>query len=179
MAKHDITQSEARRLFSYCHDSGELTWAPRPRSDFKSIQAFRAWNTKYAHKVAGTIRGDGYVIARINGVNTCLHRVVWTFVNGSPGDMDIDHIDRNPSNNRIGNLRLASRQQNIANSRLRKNNSSNAKGVTRSRGGRWVASIHISGSLRYIGTYDTVTEASDAYMRAARSAFNEFATLGL
>jgi hypothetical protein len=42
------------------------------------------------------------------------------------------------------------------------------KGVTKSRGGRWMAMVTLPGKVtRYVGTYDTIEEASEAYKRAA------------
>lgn len=90
--------------------------------------------------------------------------------------MDIDHKDGNPANNRWDNLREATDSQNLANSKLAKNNTSGAKGVWLEKAtGRWNSYITVRGKRIYLGTYDTVAEAGAAYEASARLHFGEFA----
>lgn len=178
MAERQLTQEYVRSLFDYDLQTGEFRWRERDLACFKNKQACGAWNTKYAGTTAGTKRADGYVIIRVSGVNQCAHRLAWLYVVGEIGRLDIDHIDRNPSNNAFHNLRPATRSQNIANSSLRADNTSGSKGVTRARNGRWRAMITIGGSNRHIGTFDTVAEASAAYASAADNAFDRYASMG-
>lgn len=91
---------------------------------------------------------------------------------------EVDHVDGNPLNNRRSNLRLANRVQNAANQPKRRNNSSGFKGVSYHRkANKWVARIQIYGKDKYLGLFATAELAHDAYCKAAKEAFGEFANL--
>ena len=85
----------------------------------------------------------------------------------------IDHIDGEPSNNRLDNLRLATNSENQQN-RKKSNNTSGAKGVCKIRN-RFKAHIGVRGKVKNLGTYGTFNEAADAYKTAAAQYFGEFA----
>lgn len=86
----------------------------------------------------------------------------------------VDHADRNGLNNRRSNLRVATRTQNNANSRLPSHNSSGLKGV-RFHLGRFEASISVGNRQKYLGRFKTKHEAAIAYDSAALSLRGEFA----
>ena len=59
-----------------------------------------------------------------------VHRVIWTFLNGEiPDGIVVDHIDGNPFNNSISNLKIKTQPDNMLNSRKRSNNTSGETGV--------------------------------------------------
>ena len=75
---------------------------------------------------AGSRNGNGYYHIRVNGSYTNTSRIIWKIVNGKDPDQVIDHIDGNPANNRISNLRDVTQRENSLNRRdfkLRNNNS--------------------------------------------------------
>lgn len=75
----------------------------------------------------------------------------------------IDHIDRNRSNNRLNNLREASRQENGCNMKLRKDSTTGYKGVSiDKKTGRFMSRLTVSGKVWYLGMFSTAKEASDA-----------------
>lgn len=86
--------------------------------------------------------------------------------------MEIDHKDRNRDNNKIDNLRLSTRAQNV--------HHSTAKGKTRMKGvklhktGRFEARIFEDGKYKYIGIFDTEEEAKAAYNKEAKLLHGEF-----
>lgn len=119
---------------------------------------------------------DNYIRVRRNGREYRAHRLIWEMFNGPiPDDMLIDHIDGDTLNNRIENLRLATRQQNNANSisRLGKDH---VKGVTRV-GSKYRARITINGTITCLGTYSTIKEAKAVYDAKAIELHGEFAKI--
>ena len=106
-----------------------------------------------------------------------MHRVVMERVIGRKlaDDEFIDHIDGDGLNNTRENLRIVDVSENLANSKVWKNNSSGYRGVSyHKRNKRWQAKIHFKGKLTHLGWYDTPEEASRAYERGAREIFGEF-----
>jgi hypothetical protein len=86
-----------------------------------------------------------------------------------------DHIDGNPLNNTRDNLRLITRSQNAMNSYKKGHNASSTyKGVTKRRN-KWTA--HLQG--KYLGTFQSETDAANAYNLAAHAAFGDIAILNV
>lgn len=67
----------------------------------------------------------------------------------------VDHIDRDPTNNRRSNLRYATRQQQLQNRGF--------KGVSQIKSGKWQARIMVNGVRKYLGLFDSKEEAERAY----------------
>lgn len=118
---------------------------------------------------------NGYIRVNVNGVSIAGHRVVWALHHGRWPVGPLDHINGNPSDNRIENLREATPSQNGANKRLdgRKTNISGHRGVTIS-GNRFKADIRICGARIHLGRFDTLEEAGAAYREATLKYFGEF-----
>ena len=117
----------------------------------------------------------GYVSATPVGEETgkiLLHRLI---VSAEDDDI-VDHIDRDPSNNRRSNLRLADKYDNMHNMKLNCRNTTGFKGVYMDkRNGRFVATLQNRGETVRLGSYKTKEEAARAYDEAARFYFGEFA----
>jgi len=125
-------------------------------------------------QVAGYKRPDGYWCIVVNCVPQMAHRLAWIMMTGSRPPADIDHINGDRADNRWANLRSATRSQNNANSRPRRDGC--LKGVSkRSRDGRYVAQISVGGRKRYIGLFATEEEAHAAYAAEATKHYGEFA----
>ena len=109
-----------------------------------------------------SIASNGYKYCRINNKYFRFHRIVYFAYNpdwniyDSSSDNIIDHIDRNPSNNHISNLRLGNQTLNNFN----KESGDNAKGYSITTGGRF--QVQFRG--KYYGTYDTEEEAHQKYL---------------
>lgn len=116
----------------------------------------------------------GYILGDIpNGEKGVrLHR----FLLGVDGkECVIDHIDRNPLNNRKSNLRICTQQQNVWNSGMRKNNTSGVTGVSyEKRRGRWLAKIKVSGKSIHIGYYKNFDDAVSARYKAEEKYFGDY-----
>lgn len=117
--------------------------------------------------------GRGYVQARVGNKVVRLHRYLWHSVNGViPEPMEIDHINRDKSDNRLANLRLATPSQNSRN--YLRGGASPFPGVTEisyyrrhGRGARWKSAITIHGKSVHLGCFDDEHAAHAAYLAAA------------
>lgn len=159
------TQARIRELLDYRAD-GALIWKIATSNRVK------------IGFVAGFKRKDGYWFVSVDGRKHALHRLIYIYHHGAI-DQEIDHRDGNPSNNRIANLRLATRTQNCCNKRKQRNNKSGVKGVfwcaDRQ---RWIAKIKIGDKSKNLGRFKTIEEAAAAYADAAAALHGEFARTG-
>ena len=107
----------------------------------------------------------GYVQFSINGVPYRGHRVAIFYMTGQwpPRGYDVDHINRNKSDNRWSNLRLVSRSENNFNSGPRADNTTGVKGVSQIKSsGKYRAYITLNGRQRHIGVFKTLLGAATA-----------------
>lgn len=88
----------------------------------------------------------------------------------------VDHRDRNTLDNRKHNLRVCTREQNMANRSIFESNSSGYRGVCRY-GEKWQAYLNVDGARRHIGTFESKEEAASAYDNHALVFHGEFANL--
>ena len=103
-----------------------------------------------------------------------MHRLIMK----APNDMEVDHIDGDPLNNRRANLRLATHRENMHNSKKPAHNTSGFKGVCwNARVGKWLAYIKFQGQRKYLGNHETALLAHAAYCKAASELHGEFARL--
>ena len=155
-----ITQQYIKELFHYNEHTGDFTRLIKRGSS-------------HVGDIAGSITWNGYTSIYIDGKNYRAHQLAWLYVHGVWPDTDIDHINRNKSDNRIVNLRLASRSQNNINSGLHSHNTSGFRGVYASRN-KWAAQIKLNGKKIYLGRFNTAEEAHQCYLAAARELYGEF-----
>ncbi len=89
-----------------------------------------------------------------------------------------DHKDHNTLNNRLGNLRICTRQQNAMNQKSHSDSTSQFSGVSWYKSyKKWVASIRLAGKLKHLGYFSVEKNAALAYDMAAIREFGEFAHL--
>jgi hypothetical protein len=152
-----------KELLHYEPDTGLFRWRVDRRNRIK------------AGGLAGALHHKGYIEIMINRESFRAHRLAWAFYhNQDPGGVQIDHIDENKSNNKIVNLRLAGPGPNKANVGPQKINKLGVKGVYYG-DGKFKAKICKNGKNYYLGSYDTIEEASNVYCAAAQELFGEFA----
>lgn len=163
------TQAVLHDWFDYDPETGIFVWRKEPRTIGRRLG-----------KVAGTTRTTGYVHIGVPGFSQLgAHRLAWIYVHGlSIGGGEIDHIDGNPSNNRIANLRWATSAQQKQNRRVQSNNRSGLKGAfyhACHKGKKWRSQIKVGDQLIFLGYFHTAEEAHEAYSVAAHEYFGEFA----
>lgn len=157
---------------AYNPETGEFFWKP-------CAHRSRAWNSKMAGKRAGS-SFKGYKYVRIDGKKVFLHRAAIEIATGSPPAGVVDHINGDPGDNRIANLRVCSHSDNLCNRGKNANNTSGFKGVHLNKvTGRWVAEIWKSGKKHYLGSAETPEAAHLIYRQAAKRLHGGFANDGL
>ncbi len=167
MAKRrGLTRERLLEALSYSPKTGVFKWRISPN------RRIRVGN------IAGSSNSAGYLLIMIDNDRYRAHRLAWLYVHDEWSLDDIDHINGDPSDNRLSNLRLATRSQNMANARKPITNTSGFKGVyyDRSRG-KWAANIWKDKKNFYLGRYSTLQEAHAAYVNASKKHFGEFARL--
>jgi hypothetical protein len=163
----DLTQARLRELLTYDPATGIFTRCVG-RGGVR------------AGSVAGCVWEKGangpYLRISIDGRQYSAHRLAFLWITGEFPPDDVDHIDGDGLNNRLGNLRAATRTQNLANRRRHKNNTSGFKGVSfHKRERRFRAKIQVGGKTQNLGSFDTAESAHAAYCAAAEKTHGAFA----
>lgn len=130
---------------------------------------------------AGHVAVDGYLRLMIDGWHHRSARLAVLYMTGKWPPEVVDHMDRDKSNDRWDNLRLASRSRNQANTPTYANNKVGVKGVyhyPNNKNYPYVAQIRHGGKTYHLGSFVGVEEAGHAYMVAAKKVFGEFASGG-
>jgi hypothetical protein len=157
-----LTPSRLKTVLDYDQDTGTFVWKV-------SMGRARAGNA------AGWHDGRGYIRIGIDGVRYQAHRLAWFFVHQEWPPDDVDH-EKDRTDNRIANLRSATRQQNNANRSIASNNTTGFKGVCFDKNrNKYQATIMVDGKTRYLGRFDKPEQAHAAYCGAAEKFFGEFA----
>jgi hypothetical protein len=133
------------------------------------------------HGLFGRVSTKGYIFGMFNKSHYYAHRLVWAWVNGNdPYPKEVDHIDRNRTNNCPFNLRLVESQEQARNTTVYKNNALKIKGVRKlPRCSRYQARIRVNGELINLGCFPTTEQAAKAYADAAALYFGELASPGV
>lgn len=142
-------QTELLNAFDYNPDTGELRWKKRMSFRIK------------IGDIAGCKDSRGYISVRINKKLYRAHRVIWKMVHGYDPE-EIDHINHDPSDNRISNLRSVSRGENMKNVSIRHNNESGCTGVWFYPPSKWKAQISIDNKIINLGLFKDKNDAIDA-----------------
>jgi hypothetical protein len=156
----ELTQQRVRELFDY--RDGQLFWI----SPKKGRQLGRP---------VGSLHKDGCLVVRIDYQLYKVHRLVFLWNHGYMPEF-VDHADMNRANNKIENLRPATKSQNMANRCQQTNGASGFKGVYfHKHSGKWAASIKANKVRMNLGLFDAPEAAHEAYKAAALKHFGEFA----
>ena len=149
-----LTTDRLRDLLAYNTGTGEFTWNDGVvRPGRKTRRKGNSW---------------GYTVIGFDGRHYGAHRLAWLYVMGEFPKGDIDHINGDRADNRISNLRAASRSENMQNLKgAHKDSATGFLGVHKHRN-KFSAQIMVGGVKHRLGTFDTPTLAHEAYLEAKR-----------
>lgn len=123
------------------------------------------WKKQISRVQAGAMAGamvNGRLRVSYKGKSYGVHRIVYLMHNGSVPEI-IDHIDGNPLNNRIENLREATQLQNMWNQKIKSTNKTGVKGVHwNKRIKKYYAACMVNGTTHQIGKFDKLEDAKVA-----------------
>lgn len=148
-------------LFNY-HEEGFLTWKNPRAARVKIGDVAGRLNIRYVTVMAGSR-------------TQFVHRIVYEMFNGDT-ESEVDHIDTNALNNKLENLRPATRAENTRNVGARRDNALGIKGVSYNKAsGKYIAQTTVAGKRKWLGAFSTPEAASAAYQAAAKELHGEFA----
>ena len=165
MSEHDYTTAQANKLtaeylrsiLNYDPETGIFTRKVRTSSRAK------------VGDVAGSPRGDGYLLIMVCSRKYLAHRLAWLYMYGEWPKDQIDHINRNRSDNRIANLREVTNKQNLQNAGKYSHNTSGHPGVYwHKQGPKWRAQITHNYKDIHLGYFTTLEEALSARKAAEK-----------
>ncbi len=147
-----ITWEELEKILTYDLNTGNFYWNETRGPALKG-------------SIAGSLENTGYIAIRIGLKSYLAHRLAWLYCFREWPENNIDHVDRDRSNNSLDNLRDVTQFINGRNRGLNKNNTSGYKGVYRDKNKiKWNAEIIINGIKHRLGSFNTPEEASIAYV---------------
>lgn len=137
----EVSQIFLRNLFDYHEDGYLVNRVDRGSSAKAGNRAGRGSTTKSYRQI------------RLFGKPYREHRLIWMWHHGEWPNV-IDHIDHDPLNNRIENLRNISHKENI------RHGSGRQAGLYKDpRNGRWHSAIYVDEVKHHLGCFDTYEEA--------------------
>lgn len=143
-----LTQARLKELLHYDPETGHFTW-----------RVSRGAAT--AGRRAGGPVSYGYRGIRVCSVLRREHRLAWLYMLDEDPTRDIDHANRDRSDNQWSNLRLASRSDNLLNQGLSSRNTSGHRNVIWDRrAGSWRVEVQVRGRRTYLGAFDVLSEAA-------------------
>jgi len=151
MTKAIITQEELKSQLHYDQNTGIFTWKEKKQGRTANL----------------SITPKRYLRIKVLNTVYLAHRLAWLYVYGEFPKIYIDHINRNPSDNRISNLRETTAMQNSQNM-TKSNKPLNKVGVHSLRNGGYSSSIKVNSKTKWLGTFKTEEEAHQAYLIAKR-----------
>lgn len=168
-----LTSIKLHRRLHYSPETGVFTWLPKPEAD----RFAKAWNVRYAGTIAGAINKEsGYRQIAIDGTIYLAQQLAWLYIYGEWPPEELNHKNKVWGDNRIDNLRPATRLQNLHYASRKKSNKQGIKGVGYLRRDKlYRAQIRVSGKDRTLGVFKTKEAAQSAYNAAAHRYFGEFA----
>lgn len=149
-----MTQELLHSILDYNPHTGIFTWKDTRHNKVK------------IGDVASASHPSGYMYVRLNGKNYSQHRMAWLYMYGELPEY-LDHINHTRDDNRISNLREATKQDNARNRTIPDNHKHGAFGISFEKDRmKWTARITHDGERKRVGRYNTKEEAIKARKEA-------------
>jgi len=147
-----LTQEHLKKLLHYDSDTGEWTWLRR-----------NGTKRPQAGNISNQGRSAGYRRICVDGKSYYSSHLVFLYMTGEFPNGEVDHIDRNRSNDKWSNLRITTHTKNCQNRGIRNDNTSGYPGVSfNTQSNRWKADICVDGVRIYLGKFIFLEDAIEA-----------------
>ncbi|QDX29533.1 HNH endonuclease [Dickeya poaceiphila] len=157
-----LSHRQLIELINYDESTGIFTW-----------NVDRTGGVKKGDE-AGYINNLGYRMIKLFGELHLAHRLAW-FYKHKYWPSNLDHLDRNKDNNSLNNLRECSKSENQMNRAVPSNNTSGVKGVVwNKRTSKWQAQAGLNGKRYYLGLFNELSDAKNAYISFCKENHGEF-----
>lgn len=163
-----ITAARLREVLDYDPHTGWFTW--RVMIGQRCRVGARAGTIRKDRRVRRSINIDGRYYAEQN--------LAWLYMTGRWPEHEIDHENTDATDNHWENLRPATRVQNNQNTRRRADNTSGFKGVHVHENGRYYARVQVNGKRLFVGSFETLEEATAAITKRRQELHGEFCNHG-
>ena len=150
----EITQKLLQEWFDYNSATGMFVWKISRGNQYTNPGMLAGFKDTYGH-----------MGIEISGKRYLSHRLAWMYVYGEWPKNDIDHINGIKDDNRLCNLRDVTKSINNMNRKVHANNKLGIKGVSQ-QGKKFQAIIINNKKHTYLGSYDTIEQAQEAYLKA-------------
>jgi len=181
----------AKMFFEYDKEEGGVLWKKRTpdmyQVSYNPVRDCTQFNNRWADKQVGcafrrqkkktpTYEPKWKAVSfrfcdprtGISGSKTYIHRLVWLMEHGYWPKQPIDHINGDPLDNRVENLRMVDYKANNQNLAVYRNNTSGYMGVERLPNGKYRARITVDGKRIHLGMYFTKEAAAEARQLAEK-----------
>jgi len=156
MSTEILTQARLKELLQYDPSTGLFTWLASTSNRVK------------VGSIAGYLnKAKGYVEIMIDCRNYYAHRLVCLYMTGEFPSHEVDHMKHTKHDNRWGELRAATHQENHRNQSMPKNNTSGTIGVAwHKHDKKWQAAIRVNDKQIHLGSFVNKQDAIKARKKA-------------
>jgi hypothetical protein len=161
-----VTVDELQHIFSYEPDTGILRWKNPNKHSSKKVG-----------DIAGSLNDKGYLRVTVKNKEIKVHRIAWAIHHGQFPTIIIDHKNGIRHDNRISNIREATRSDNCSNKIKQSNNTSGYVGVyyfPERKLKKYEAIISKNKKRYFLGGFETAEDAYNAYKEKAKELHGEF-----
>lgn len=144
----------------------------------EDIDLVKRWRWRCSNNYYLTRDGKDYTVKPVKSFKVTLHKIIVERMGLDVNNKWIDHINRNPKDNRRNNLRVVTYQENCMNRGISKANTSGYKGVVWvTADQKWRSQIKINGKNIVLGYHDDPKEGGILYNKAAYEHYGNIAYL--
>jgi len=181
-----VKKYNIRQLFYICNPIENINFVEIPgyvnyKFDLELSQVYNKKTNKY---LKNHLAKDGYCVVNFSENGKAkrygIHQLVYICNNPTEDiiGFEIDHIDNDRTNNKIENLRKATKSDNQSNTKTRKNNKSTGiKYIHKNKNNTYTFKL-VKNGIKYQKTFKTIEQAIEYRNRIVLEICGEFANLG-